>query len=90
MEWEMIDAYHMRCMVYGGWIVKAIEDVHHIFSTDGEGSTAATSGHDYRLAICFVPDPYHLWELTPEPKIMGGVELPAHILDNIPIGGGIK
>ncbi len=59
LEWEIIDPYHQRAKVPGGWIFKALEDVSHDKSCDGHGMD---SGWDYRVAICFVPDPNHEWK----------------------------
>ena len=57
-EWETIDGYHFRAKVIGGWLVKAAEDVSHI---DEYGSVI--SGRDWRIAMAFVPDPNHEWEI---------------------------
>ena len=58
MEWEHIDAWHQRAKVPGGWLVKAFEDVNHV--VDG----VYAHGWDYRVAMCFVPDPTHSWQIT--------------------------
>ena len=57
-EWETIDSYHFRAKVIGGWLVKVTEDVSH---PDGYG--AASNGWDWRIAMAFVPDPSHEWEI---------------------------
>lgn len=49
MVWECIDSFHVRTKVFGGWLVKA-----YIVSHDGS---------DYSLAMTFVPDPNHEWDL---------------------------
>lgn len=61
MFWEPIDPlqYESRARVPGGWIVKVREDVMHHDSEYG-------TGYDWRVAICFVPDPGHTWELEGE------------------------
>lgn len=61
MEFEQIDNYHQRAKVPGGWIVKAFENVTHETREQG-----FADGWDWRVAMCFVPDPNHSWEL-PEP-----------------------
>jgi len=58
MEWEQIDDYHQRCAVPGGWLVKAFEDVFHDCLDRG-----MQGGWDWRIAMCFVPDPEHVWEV---------------------------
>lgn len=58
MEWEQIDNWHQRAKVYGGWLVKAYEDVSH-FNAD----EYVEKGHDFRVAMTFVPDPYYLWKI---------------------------
>ena len=59
MEWEHIDPYHQRCRVYGGWLVKAFEDVGHPSECSG-----LVPGWDLRVAMAFVPDPTHQWVLN--------------------------
>jgi hypothetical protein len=56
LNWEDIDNYHRRAKVFGGWLVKTFEDVHR---TDKFEPT----GYDWRVAMAFVPDPNHEWEL---------------------------
>lgn len=56
LEWEVIDDYHQRCSVPGGWLVKAYEDVMQELSTQG-----FVPGWDWRISICFVPDTNHEW-----------------------------
>lgn len=58
MNWEQIDAFHQRAKVHGGWLVKAFENVTHI--DDARGNY---SGYDWRVAMTFVPDVLHVWEL---------------------------
>lgn len=58
MDWEQIDAHHQRVKVFGGWLVKAFEDVMHVSDESGK-----YSGYDWRIAMTFVPDPNHEWEL---------------------------
>jgi hypothetical protein len=56
MDWEMIDGFHFRLKVPGGWIFKVLEEVVHNHPNHG-----FTPGWDWRVAICFIPDPDHLW-----------------------------
>lgn len=57
MNWEQIDSNHLRTQVFGGWLVKAYEDVNH-FTENG-----LQQGYDWRVAMTFVPDPQHEWAL---------------------------
>lgn len=58
MEWEDIDFYHKRTKVFGGWLVKAYEDVFR------ESNYSRNQyGKDWRIAMCFVPDPNHEWKI---------------------------
>jgi len=57
MEWEIIDDWHLRAMVHGGWLVKTLEPVHH--QENGIGGSG--DGWDWRVAMAFVPDPEHEW-----------------------------
>jgi len=56
MEWEVIDPYLQRAKIPGGWLVKAYEDVVH----DREHA-GMVPGWDFRIALCFVPDPDYAW-----------------------------
>ena len=56
--WEDIDNFHRRAKIPGGWLIKAFEDVFHEASYNG-----LQSGWDWRVAMCFVPDPNYEWEL---------------------------
>jgi hypothetical protein len=56
--WEQIDDNHSRAMVFGGWLVKAFECVVHYQGQYGRGMV---DGWDFRVAMCFVPDPNHEW-----------------------------
>jgi len=61
MEWEAIDDYHSRAKVFGGWLVKTFENVVHADPfNQGQGMV---DGWDLRVAMAFVPDPKHEWEL---------------------------
>ena len=62
LEWEDIDEYHRRARIFNGWLVKVIEDVHVSLHED----MRPQSGYEWRVAMCFVPDPYHSWELDEE------------------------
>lgn len=48
-EWEQIADHCHRLKVFGGWIVE---------------SWAVTDNHGDRIALCFVPDNLHQWEIT--------------------------
>jgi len=69
-EFEEIDDNHSRAKVFGGWIVKTFEDVFHVNETD------SGSGWDWRVAIAFVPDPGHEWNLKDNeeevPELLAG------------------
>ena len=58
MEWEKIDNYHQRAKIFGGWIVKVYEDALHYRQDYGFVGVG-----DFRIAICFVPDPEYKWEV---------------------------
>jgi hypothetical protein len=60
MNWEDCGPYHKRCKVPGGWLVKAYEAAAHW--TDNGYHV----GWDWRIAMCFVPDPLHAWEIDKE------------------------
>ncbi len=60
MKWERIDDWHERVQIYGGWLVKAREAVVHDRSENGQGMI---DGWDFRVAMCFIPDPNHEWIL---------------------------
>lgn len=57
IKWEDIDPFHKRAMIPGGWLVKAFEDV--IEDRYGQGMKG---GWQWRIAMCFVPDPTHEWK----------------------------
>ena len=64
LEWEQLDEYHQRAKVFGGWLVKAYEDVIHNHEFNG-----MVSGWDFRATMAFVPDPKHEWTgPIPEPE----------------------
>lgn len=57
-KFERIDDYHSRAKVHGGWLVKVCENVVHVLDDRG-----MDCGWDYRIAMAFVPDPKHEWEV---------------------------
>lgn len=61
MKWEpeQIDDNHQRMKVPGGWIVKAYENVCTFLGYDYD----IRNGYEWRVAMCFVPDPNHEWEI---------------------------
>lgn len=60
MKFKSIDDNHERAKVFGGWIVKTHESVYHDMSNEGGGMQ---EGWDWRVAMVFVPDPNHEWEI---------------------------
>lgn len=58
LEWESIDANHFRAQIFGGWLVKAYEDA---ITTSRGPFGEGTTGYEYRIAMCFVPDLNHEW-----------------------------
>ena len=59
LNWEWIHrGYMKRASVFGGWLIQAYEDVVH--ETESQGKIP---GWDYRIALTFVPDLNHEWEL---------------------------
>ncbi len=56
MDWEVIDSFHQRAKVPGGWLVKAYEEICH--NIEGQG---VISGWDFRITMAFVPDVNHEW-----------------------------
>lgn len=59
-KFEQIDDYHQRAKVHGGWLVKAIENVAHM----QDNYRPDITGFDFRIAMAFVPDPDHNWEVS--------------------------
>ena len=59
MHFERIDNEHQRAKVPGGWIVKAFGEV----MTQLHPGHNASDGYEWRIAMCFVPDPEHKWQL---------------------------
>lgn len=59
LAWEDIDSWNCRTKVFGGWIIKTTEPVHHCETSVCGGG----DGWDWRISTCFVPDPNHEWEL---------------------------
>jgi len=57
LVWEEIDGYHRRAKVPGGWLVKNFEDVYHLHNESSQGG----QGWDWRVSMCFLPDPNHQW-----------------------------
>jgi len=60
MKWEQIDDYHKRTKVPGGWLVKTHEDV---CSSIHGPDTRCEFGYEWRVAMCFVPDPDCQWSV---------------------------
>ena len=57
MNWEQIDDMTQRAKVHGGWLVKSYEHVYH------PGHEGDLTGHDWRVAMAFVPDPMYSWKV---------------------------
>ena len=51
LDWEVIDEWHQRCKVFGGWLVKATDVI------EGEGEE-----YEYHVTMVFVPDQSHEWK----------------------------
>jgi hypothetical protein len=63
-KWEDIvgnSGDSQRTKVYGGWIVKTIENC----MTKMHNDMSASDGYEWRISTCFVPDPNHEWEIAP-------------------------
>ena len=62
IKWEWIDAGFLeRTKVPWGWIVRGYAEVVHDRSEDGGGMA---NGWDWRIAMCFVFDPFHWWKVN--------------------------
>ena len=59
--WEQVDPYTFRMQVPGGWVIKCLENIHHFYPETGREDDV--SEYDFRIAVCFVPDPNHEWRL---------------------------
>ena len=62
LKWEQIDDNHQRSKIHGGWLVKTYTDV-YISLHEAE---PPQQGYEWRVAICFVPDPNHEWSFEQE------------------------
>jgi len=60
-NWESLDSYTCRLKVFGGWIVKVLEDVVHDTTNQG-----LVDGWDFRVSTCYVPDAKHEWKIEEE------------------------
>lgn len=63
LKWENIDDWTQRAKVFGGWLVRTNEPVVHNLMNEGRGME---DGWDYRISMCFVPDPNYEWIITRE------------------------
>jgi hypothetical protein len=63
-DWENLDDNHMRCKTFGGWLVKALDEVPMDY---GRGMTTGY-GHN-RIALAFIPDPTHKWTIVADPVV---------------------
>jgi hypothetical protein len=64
-NWEDIDNNLLRCKTFGGWLVKALDEVPMDY---GRGLTTGY-GHN-RIALTFVPDPAHKWKIKPDEVVV--------------------
>ena len=64
MEWEVIDNYHLRTKVFGGWLVKAYEHVEHATYAEGNSYWAREQSQEMNITMAFVPDLNHEWILN--------------------------
>lgn len=67
LNWEALehdrpDFWMIRAKVFGGWLVISECDA-LTQKSDGWGGYDAQSGHQFRQAMTFVPDPNHEWKL---------------------------
>ena len=62
MEWEVIDSFHMRAKVIGGWLVKAYEHKEHAHM-DTNGFWAREQSQNMNISMAFVPDKNHEWKV---------------------------
>ncbi len=61
LKWEDVDDYHKRTRTPLGWLVKTYEDIHeNVFDRGLE------SGFNWRVSMCHVLDPLHLWKIPKE------------------------
>ena len=61
LEWEDMESNFgdvQRAKVFGGWLVKSVQDVFISLHEDQRPQT----GYEWREAMVFVPDPKHEWE----------------------------
>ena len=61
LEWEVIDSYHTRARVFGGWIIKVYEHREHSSCIDGYW--AFEQAQVMQMSIAFVPDLKNEWVL---------------------------
>lgn len=61
MTWEVIDNFHTRAKVFGGWLVKSYEHKEHAQYVDG--FWLREQSQEMSVAMAFVPDPNYEWKL---------------------------
>lgn len=69
MEWEQTDNGELhRAKIPGGWLVKTYTAVVTVLpqSQMDMMDIKERMGHEWRVAMCFVPDPEHEWRLEEE------------------------
>lgn len=63
LEWEGVNVDTSRLKVFGGWVLRVVDDVAHNIPEPGR-----QIGWNWRSHICFIPDPKHEWRLPGELK----------------------
>jgi hypothetical protein len=61
LEWEAIDDNIVRARIFGGWLVRIVNDVYTLRGNDQWDS--ASTGYEFRESITFVPDIQGYWIL---------------------------
>lgn len=66
LTWEQVPQDHsgelMRVKVPGGWLIKEYQNVQTSVNT-GMPQNELKEGYEWRVAMCFMPDPEYKWEL---------------------------
>ncbi len=59
MTWEKVDEQTCRAKIHKGWLVKHYDQV---FTMDRGHTECISQANNF--AICFVPDPMHVWTIS--------------------------
>jgi len=59
MNWEQISELMYRAKVPGGWVLREETKAFHLSNNHSKGGF----GPDYRVSLCFIPDPKGEWVL---------------------------